>query len=172
MSDLLEETADLVQNGARSPRSLIEDIKARNAGGLKPLYLPIPRWNGDVVVQYGKVPPKALLATIGTRNKSARASNADLLAVSCVEVFVVDPETGDRTSIGDAGPVRFDSDLAEMFDLGEVPERRDVVLRMYADDTAIGHHAQKIIRWQTGENLEQATPEEIEETLGEEDAET
>lgn len=171
MSDDREDVAAAVENGARASRSLIDKVKARNAQGLKPLYLPIPRWNGDIVVEFKKVPPKVLAATAGTSSKTARAANADLIVEACKEIYIVDPETGNRARLGENGPVRFDGTLAELFDLGD-GHPRDFVLRMYADDTPIGRHAQRVIDWQTGENLETLTPEEIDERLGEEDAAT
>lgn len=154
-------------------RSVIDQVlenHQRRAGYLK---LPIPEWDGDVVVRYGRMSKKAIKAiTRGT--KTLEASSADLLENACLEIFVRDEE-GDlqpaRKGDGLEQPVRFDGRLSDMFGLrGKTP--REIVVKMYADDVAIIAHAKRIYDWQTGETLEDLEPEEVDEEVGEEAAAT
>jgi hypothetical protein len=157
---------------ATTAGSRIDRVKKRHQAGRKPLFLPIPEWDGDVWVRYGKVGAKVLTAAVGGRRKRPVVANSEMLVAACQEIYVIDDETGKRVPIAEAGqqPVRFDGRLAELFELkGDTPVK--IVMGMYRDDVAIGRHAQRVINWQNGEDLDETDPEELDELLGEADAE-
>lgn len=149
-------------------RSLVDRIRERHAQRKPYIERPIPQWDGDVVVRYGRI-PKKVIAQATKRRLSALASNAELLVAACQEVFVRD-DAGDLRPASEAdgmpAPVRFDGRLAELFDLrGAAP--RDIAIAMYGDDLAIGKDAQRILDWQTGGDLDDLDVEEVEDDLGE-----
>jgi len=148
--------------------SVVDRIRERHAKRSRHVDLAIPDWDGDVVVRYRRVSRKAIVAAQQTRN--AAVGNARVLSSSCVEVFVRDPDTGDLApaSKGDGHPgaVRFDGRLADMFALpGDTPEQ--IARAIYADDVALGAHAQRLLNWQTGAELDESTSEELEDLAGE-----
>lgn len=155
-------------------RSLVDRIRERHANKKRHLDRPIPRWEGDVVARYGPIDKKTLVG-LGKRRASATAMNADLLVHACIEILVRD-ENGDlqAASLADDidAPIRFDGRLADLFALGGASPR-DFVVRMYADTVALGKDAQRILAWQTGEDLDDIDDEEeIDDDLGEEGAAT
>lgn len=161
------------EDEAPQGRSVVDVVRDRHKNKVRHLDRPIPRWDNDVIVRYGRVPKHAMLAATRGR-KTAAASNADMLEAACIEIFVLDDD-GDLRPVSDGdgqpGPVRFDGRLADLFELkGQTP--RDFVLRMYADEVAVGRDAQRVFAWQTGEDLEDFGPEEVEDEVGEEDAAT
>lgn len=183
MSSGEQAASDLIDDGATLAvattdpsvgRSLVDRIRQRHAGKRRHLDRPIPRWEGDVVVRYGPVDKKVLVG-LSKRKASATAANADLLVHSCLEVLIRD-EDGELqpASIADDGtaPIRFDGRLADLFELPNAPTPRDIVIRMYADTVALGRDAQRILAWQTGEDLDDLDEEEVEDDLGEADAAT
>lgn len=154
-------------------RSLVDRIRERHESRNQTLDLPIPEWGGDVVVRYGRLAPKALQAA--AKRKGARASNAELLVAACREVLIRDDESGElvpaREADGQPGPIRFDGRLADLFAI-QADTQRDVVIRMYADDIAVGAHAKRVFDWQTGADLDDVEVEEVEDDAGEADAAT
>jgi hypothetical protein len=163
---------DVSASAVNSPRSLVDTIRARHEGKSPTLDLPIPRWEGDVIVRFKRIPVKAIQAS--TRRKAAAAMNAVLLAAACEEVFLVDDDGSLRPAReGDGLPaaIRFDGRLADLFQLSaDTPEQ--IVIAMYADDVALGAHAKRVFDWQTGVDLEDLTMEEVDGLAGEADAAT
>lgn len=162
--DTLQPDTDLATG-----RSTIDRIRQRHARRVQHIDLAIPDWDGDVVVRFGRVPKKVLIAA-GKRKGNVTRTNAQILANSCAEVFVRN-EAGDLEPASNAdegaGPVRFDGRLAELFSLGaDAVEPADIVVRMYGDDVAIGAHVKRVIDWQTGADLDELSPEEVEEETG------
>lgn len=154
-------------------RSTVDRIRQRHARRRRYIDLPIPEWDGDVVVRYGRVPKKALIAA-GRRNANAARSNAQLLVAACEAIFVLNEDGRLEPAAeadGQGGVVRFDGRLADLFEISAT-EPVDVCVRMYADDIAIGRHAQRIFAWQTGEDLDSLAPEEVEDDAGEVNAAT
>lgn len=150
-------------------RSLVDRIRVRNAS--EPfLQRPVPRWRGDVIVRYGRASGKAIDAN------AQGAPNHDLLADACLEIFLIDVDdagklTAARHADGLPAPVRFDRRLAELFQLGgDTPGQ--ICAALYGDDAAITADARRLMAWQTGALLDDATPDEIDDLAGEADAAT
>lgn len=157
----------LPEQGKPVGRSLVDRVRARHEGRDQHLDLPIPRWRGDVVVRFERIPRKTLVQIQNMR--SARGSNAQLLVDACREILVRDDDgTLHPASEGDElpGPIRFDGRLADLFELN-ADNQRQIVAAMYADDVAITKHCQRVLAWQTGEDLDLAEPDELEDDLGE-----
>lgn len=169
--DELAEAVETTQPAASHARSLVERIRQRNEAKERRLHRPIPRWDGDVVVRYGRV-GKKIIGLVA--DKPATIANAELLVASCVEVFVRDEEGRLQPAAaadGMPGAVRFDGRLSDLFELNaDTPVK--VVLAMYGDDVAIGADARRVMAWQTGADLDDFGPEEIDELAGEADAAT
>jgi hypothetical protein len=157
----------LPEPGKPVGRSLVDRARERHERRSDYLDLPIPEWDGDVVVRFERIPRKTIVQAQNMRN--ARASNAQLLVDACREILVRDDDgTLHPASEGDgiASPVRFDARLAEMFGL-RADNPRQIVAAMYADDIAIAHHGKRVYEWQTGEDLDLVEPDELEGDLGE-----
>lgn len=164
---------DLGAQAAAPASSVVDRIRKRHETRSRTLDLAIPQWDGDVVVRYGRLPKKSIIDA-GRRKGNASLSNAKLLVDACQEVFVRDDDgrlRPAREADGGPGPIRFDGRLADLFGIrADTPA--DVVLRMYADDIAVGAHAKRLYDWQTGADLDELEPEEVDELAGEADAAT
>lgn len=152
------------------PRSVIERIRAKKDKREQTLDMPIPAWNGSVIGRYRKLTPKQVADA--SRSDKSVIVNARVLAWACIEMLAVDPETGDVVPVAelleDANPtpVRYDGRLADAFKVGG--ERPDQIVRkMFEDDLAVAHHAKRLLNWQTGEDLDRASEEDLEELAGE-----
>lgn len=152
------------------PRSVIERIRAKKAKRVPTLDMPIPAWNGTVIGRYRKLTPKQVADA--SRSDKSVIVNARVLAWACLEVLAVDPETGDVVPVVDLledanpAPVRFDGRLADAFEVGG--ERPDQIVRaMFEDDLAVAHHAKRLLNWQTGEDLDRVSEEDLEDLAGE-----
>ena len=166
MSDLI--APEVTDPRVPAPRSVVEQIKAKKAARDPKLELPIPAWGGSLYVAYRRLSPKQV--SQASSSGKPQVVNARILALACIEVFAIDPETGDRTPVrellGDSAPVRFDGRLADAFDVkGERPDQ--IVRNFYEDDLALAAHAQRLLKWQTGEDLDRVSEEELEELAGE-----
>lgn len=154
-------------------RSLIDRIRERHERRDPTLDLAIPRWGGDVVVRFGRLPIKAVTAS--ARRKAPAQANAELLVAACREILVRD-EDGDLQPAASAddidAPVRFDGRLADLFDLRGAETPRAIALAMYADTVAVGAHAKRVFDWQTGADLDESTVEEVDDLAGEAEAAT
>lgn len=169
--DDLEVLADDALDNVQEPidhtagRSNVDRIRQRHARKKRHIDLAIPEWDGDVVVRFGRVPKKALLAASRRKGNPTR-SNAQLLVAACQEILIVDEDSGEtrpaREADGNPGDIRFDGRLADLFGLS-AHDPVDIVIGMYADDIAIGRHAQRIFAWQTGEDLDTFTADDVEE---------
>jgi hypothetical protein len=152
------------------PASVVERIKAKKAKRDLTIVLPIPAWDGALFVRFRRLTTGELANA--NRTDKSKLINARVLASACAEILCVDPETGEMTTAaeilddGNTAAVRFDGRFADAFDLsGERPDQ--IVRSAYEDDFAIAAHAQKLIEWQSGEDLDRATNEELEEFAGE-----
>lgn len=181
MSDLEDPTAGAEHSDLSSAagQSLAERIKRRHARRVTTIDLAIPEWEGEVVVRYGRLSKKAIIASQSGRKSPARQA-AHLLDAACQEVLLRDEEDGSLHPAGEGDgnstPVRFDGRLADLFDL-EAPldaalDSRDIVTRMYADDIAMITHAQRIMDWQTGASLDDLPAAEVDDLAGEPGAAT
>ena len=152
------------------PHSVIERIRAKQGKRKKVLDMPIPEWNGDVIGRYRRLTPKQVAEA--SRSDKSVIVNARILAWACIEMLAVDPETGDVVpeaeilDDGNAAPVRYDGRLADAFKVGG--ERPDQIVRkMFDDDLAVAHHAKRLLNWQTGEDLDRVSEEDLEDLAGE-----
>lgn len=153
-----------------SARSLVDRIRKEHDKRDPTYDLSIPRWDGNVVARYRRISKPALLAA--SRAKRAEATNARLLVAACEEVFIRD-ESGRlipaREADGLPGEIKFDGRLADLFGLrAETPEL--IVRAMYADDVALGAQATRLLNWQTGADLDDASLEEVDDLAGEDAA--
>ncbi|MEH3055493.1 MAG: hypothetical protein PGN13_16065 [Patulibacter minatonensis] len=168
---------DLTKPPVRTAGRSLVSIAKEAAARADHFDMSIPRFDGAVVVRYKRISTKSMKAA-GGKGKSARASNAKLLADACLEVFVrVDGEL--RSIAEDEGlpnPVRYDGNLADLFELrGEQPA--EIVFGMYRDEVALGDNAKRLYDWQVGADLDDLgdapdDEEEIDDLVGEEDAAT
>lgn len=151
-------------NDINAGRSNIDRIRQRHARRSHHLDLPIPEWGGDVVVRYGRVPPRTLRAA-ARRKGNPTHSNAQLLVAACKEILILGDD-GELHPAAEADglptPIRFDGRLADLFDINET-DSVAIAVRMYADDIAIGRATQRLFAWQTGEDLDTFGPDEVEE---------
>lgn len=160
------------ETGAGAALSRIEEIAQRNAHAKKHLDRAIPvEWGGNVVVRFGRVSKRTLMEAA----RGERRADINFLIQACKEVFVRG-ENGDlipcRDADGGEAPVRFDGRLADMFHLNGAETPQKIVLRMYGNELAITAAAKAVYEWQTGQNLDELDPEEVEDLVGEEDAAT
>lgn len=146
--------------------SLADRIRRRHLGA-RTKDLAVPRYQGDIVARFKVLPTRELLR-VG-RGKTALISNADLLVAACQEVLFLDEDGSLHPAAeddGGPGPVRFDGRLADLMQLAaDTP--RDVVLRLYAEDAAIHGHADVLMAWMTGKDLDTVSAEEVEDLAGE-----
>lgn len=153
-----------------SPRSVIEQIRAAKAKSDPKLRLPIPAWNGSLYVDYRRLTPKQIQQA--TSSSKPAVANARVLALACVEVLAVDPESGELVPVsqliedGSQAPVRFDGRLSDAFGVsGDSPWA--ILRAFFEDDVAVSFQAQRLLEWQKGEDLDRASDDEIEAFAGE-----
>lgn len=177
MSDLDQVGGDQLADSATpaietaSVRSVVDGIRAKHEHNQKPLSLCPPRWDGDVVIRYGRVAPKAVRA-IQNGHGNSDTKNARLLGLACKSIEVRGPD-GAFMPLDDAPgapPVRFDARLADLFHLPK-DDQAKMVLAFYADSLTVDFHVAELIKWIRGEKLS-AEVAELEESLGEETAAT
>lgn len=177
MTDLqhapVADDVDEPAGGSHGGRSLAQRIKARHERRSRHLDLPLPEYDGDVVVRYRRIDPKTLRQA--AKAKGPRAGNARLLVAACHEVLLRDDEGRLHPASEEDGldaPVRFDGRLADMFEMQGATDPIDICIRMYADDVALAAHAKALYDWQTGEDLREIDDEEVDELVGEAPAAT
>jgi len=158
--------------GPSGDGSVAARIKSKHQGRRKPIELPVPRFEGDVIVQCDEASPKAIQAQA---RKTPVLGFADLLASCCREILLIDPTTGRkfpaREDINSSTPVKFDSRLADMFGIaGGDPTQ--IVMQIFGSDTAIIGAGTRLLNWSTGADLDTADSEEVEELAGEPHAAT
>jgi hypothetical protein len=154
--------------------SIADRVRRRHLAAARTKDLAVPRFEGDVVVRFKVLPTRELLR-VTRGKKTPLAANADLLVAACEEVFFVDDTDGTlrpvRLEDNGPGPVRFDGRLADIVGLtGDTP--RDFVIRLYAEDTALHGHAQALMAWMTGKDLDEVAVEEVDDLAGEAEAAT
>lgn len=161
---------EVVDPSASAPRSVVDQIKAKKARKSRRLTMKIPAWDGSLFAEYRRLTPKEV--GLATNSGKPAIANANILATACIEVFAIDPDSGEsrpvRELIGAEGttPVRFDGQLADAFGVeGDTPAK--IVLGFYEDNLAVGAHAQKLLDWQTGSELDHVSDDELEELAGE-----
>lgn len=181
MTDLAHSVADLEHLDPVDTRpvsagpgeSIADRIRRRHLSGVRTKDLAVPRFEGDIVIRY-KVLPSRTLLQITRGKKTPLASNADLLVAACQEVFFLDDD-GTLVPVSDedhgTGPVRFDGRLADIVGL-QAEQPRDVVIRLFAEDAAIGGTADRLVKWMTGQDLDDVPVEEVDDLAGEAQAAT
>lgn len=168
-----EDRLDDLVGPSSGVRSRVDELRERNRSKReRTLDKAIPEWDGEVVVRYGRISKKQLV-------KSARAGakgDIDLLVAACREILVRDDRGQLEPASGYDGhpaPVRFDTRLRDMFELGDRNDTQEKIVRaMFRDGVAIAAHAKAIVDWQTGANLDSLSDEEVDRLLGEEDEPT
>lgn len=144
--------------------------------GSEPLYLPVPGYEGRLILRFKWVDPKALSRTassirgIEDANEQMQAASADTLAAACEEVFVkVDGAElpgipkGIAPLSTDGTPVTFkDSRLAYALGFTDPGNAREMVFLTYNNPYALIDQASTLVTW-----LEDTTRKVNEAFLGE-----
>lgn len=171
--------------GAARAMSLLQSAEKRREEREKNLFLDIPSWDGDLIGEYGII-PKPELKEMGERQlRTLRHQNGaqdrtrfdiELIVRSCVGLYALDPDTGDRVSLDDEiGNVGYGR-IAQLMGKGElITDSTQAVLwlmgtRDHANNTwventmAVTTHARAISRWMSDPSKRSFN---LEELLGE-----
>lgn len=150
---------------ARS-ESLLERAANKRKKRAKHLFLDVPSWDSDMVAEYRVLEQKELDGIAERQARRLRGGDNDsqqadleLIAMACVGLHMIDPESGDRLPIeDDFGHVGYNR-IATKLDMEEELDSNAQVIRYLTgerseDDsgwktnpTAITMHANAIARW-------------------------
>jgi hypothetical protein len=139
--------------------SILGSLRAKRAkagAGADPLYLPVPAYDGDLVLEFKWKPLKQIsktgvqLAKIKEATDQTIAAAADAIVATCSEIMVmVEGEDGVKTRqplSTNETPVTFsDPRVSYALDFPKAPDARTTVIRTFNNEYALIDVANKVM---------------------------